>query len=231
MVNGFRVRQLDNNSVSARPEYSDVVAGLHSGSPDAWAALYDEFSVRVWRYVARLLGSDRDAVADVVQETFLAAARSAGKFDPERGNVGAWVMGIAHNQVSLHWRKTTNRKTDLAEPRFDDSPGGAAAPEVKLLTDDTIDGVRRVLAELPSDYAACLVAKYCDGESVEQMVLRFGGSTESVRSKLARARREFRRRYDSVGDSRNEVSMDNRVPSPPERSEDFSKDSAIGGRG
>ena len=71
----------------ARPESSDDVAGLQSGSPEAWGALYESYSVRVWRYVARLLGSNHDAVADAVQETFLAAARSASTFDPDRGSI------------------------------------------------------------------------------------------------------------------------------------------------
>jgi RNA polymerase sigma-70 factor, ECF subfamily len=184
--------------LTARPESSDDLAGLQTGSPEAWGALYESNSVWIWRYVARLLGANHNAVADTVQETFLAAARSASAYDPERGSIRAWLTGIAHNQVLLHWRKAATRRVDSAEPHFDDSPGGGAAPEERLLTDESVDLVRRVLAELPADYAVCLLAKYNDGLSIDQMVDRSGGSVESERSRLARARREFRRRYEAA---------------------------------
>ena len=184
--------------MTARPESSDDVAGLRSGSPEAWGALCEKYSERHWRYVARLLGSEHDAVADAVQETFLAAARSAAKFDPERGTVWAWLTGIAHHQVALHWRKKATRRIDPAEPQFDDSPGGGASPEDRLLTDDSVQDVRRILAGLSADYTSYLLAKYSDGLSVEEMVDRFGGTVESVRSRLARARREFKKQYEAA---------------------------------
>lgn len=158
--------------------------------------LYDEYSVRIWRYVARMLGSNVEAVGDAVQETFLAAARSAHQFDPARGTHWSWLAGIAHNQVAVYWRRVGIHRIDPAEPRFDDSPGGAAVPDEQLQQKETIELVRRVLVELPSDYAILLEAKYTDGRSVSELVELFGGTTESIRSKLARARREFRRRFE-----------------------------------
>jgi RNA polymerase sigma-70 factor (ECF subfamily) len=41
---------------------------------------------------------------DAVAETFLAAFGSAGSFDPDRGTVRAWLLGIAVNQVRRRWR-------------------------------------------------------------------------------------------------------------------------------
>jgi len=184
--------------LTARPESSDDVAGLRSGSPEAWGALCEAYSEPLWRYVARLVGSKQDVVADIVQETMLAAARSASKFDPERGTIWSWLTGIAHKQVALHWRKVATRRIDPVEPHFDDSPGGGASPEARLLTDDSVEQVRQILVDLPADYASYLVAKYNDGLSIEEMVARFDGTAESVRSKLARARREFRKRYEAA---------------------------------
>ena len=184
--------------MTARPESFDDVEGLRSGSPEVWGALCEAYSEQLWRYVARQLGSDRDAVADAVQETLLAAARSATKFDPERGTVWAWLSGIAHHQVALHWRKLAARRIDSAEPHFDDSPGGAALPDERLISDDSVELVRRILAELALDHASFLLAKCNDGLSIAEMVDRFGGTVEGVRSRLARARREFKRKYQTA---------------------------------
>lgn len=185
------------------------MTGLQSGRPEAWSALCEVYSEPLWRYVARRLGSNQDAVADAVQETFLAAASAAGNFDPERGTTWSWLTGIAHNQVALHWRKLAAQRADPAEPHFDDSPGGAASPEDGLLTDDLVERVRHILSELPADYASCLIAKYNEDLSIERMVARFGGTVESVRSKLARARREFKKRYEAATVSEAESSARN----------------------
>src|SRR6187549_239554 len=83
----------------------EVARGLRDGRPEAWRTLYDAFAERVWRSVARLLGPNAADVADVVQETMLAAARSAATFDPGRGALWLWLWGIARRQVALHFRK------------------------------------------------------------------------------------------------------------------------------
>ncbi len=58
------------------------------------------------------------------------------------------------------------------------------------------DLVRRVLAELSSDYAVLLTSKYLDDRSLEDLAAEFGSSIEATKSKLARARREFRAAFE-----------------------------------
>src|SRR5688572_10746991 len=81
-----------------------VAQGLRDGKTEAWQALYEAYAERVWHVVARLLGAGAADVADVVQETMLAAARSAATFDPLRGSLWFWLWGIARHQVALHFR-------------------------------------------------------------------------------------------------------------------------------
>src|SRR5438270_2532341 len=82
-----------------------VAQGLRAGKADAWRALYDAYAERVWRSVARLMGPGAADVADVVQETFMAAARAAPGYDAARGPLWLWLWGIARRHVALHYRK------------------------------------------------------------------------------------------------------------------------------
>jgi RNA polymerase sigma-70 factor (ECF subfamily) len=173
-----------------------LAESLRTGNPEAWQALYDRYSVRLWRFVAKLLGSDSHSVADAVQETFLAAAASARRFDPQRGSLWNWLAGIAHHQVTQHWRRLRIRRTDPEEPQFDDSPGAGNAPESRLFQAESVTQIRLVLARLPADYAALLVAKYSEELSLAEMVELFGGTLEAVRSRLARARQEFKQQME-----------------------------------
>ena len=83
----------------------EVARGLREGRTDAWRALYDAFAPRVWCGVARLLGPASADVADVVQETMIAAARSARTYDAASGSLWNWLWGIARLQTALHFRK------------------------------------------------------------------------------------------------------------------------------
>ncbi len=61
--------------------------------------LYDRYHRRVWAVGLRRLG-DRAAAEDLVRETFVRLSRAAGRFDPERGTVGAFLMTIAHRAAA-----------------------------------------------------------------------------------------------------------------------------------
>ena len=180
-----------------------VIRGLRDGHRDAWTALYDGYSTDVWRYVARLIGSSTVDVADVVQDTFLAAARSARQFDADKGTLWSWLTGIAHHQTSIYW-KQVNKRSRL----FELVQSGAG--DLRRWIDEPLDTsdiwsrremadlVRATLASLSSDYATMLTAKYLDEQSLEEIASQQGGSVDAVKSKLARARREFRSRFERM---------------------------------
>ena len=171
---------------------SKSVAGA---SCDDWRTLFEEYSVDVWRYVANIIGSDADAVGDAVQETFMAAARCFDQFDPARGTTRSWRFGIAHHEVAKHWRRAARHRIDSSGPPVEEaSTAGEAATRLEQL--ETVELVCRVLSELSSDSAALLTGKYCEEFTVVELVEQFGGTVEGVRSKLARARREFKQKYE-----------------------------------
>ena len=180
-----------------------VNRGLREGNREAWAALYRGYSADVWRYVGRLMGNQTADVGDVVQETFLAAAHVAAQFDASRGSLWSWLAGIAHHQAAAHWRRVgrTERLREFAEAGSIDLrqwwDGVESADEIWERR-ELAELVRGVLAELSADYASLLTAKYLDEQSLEEMTVRFGGSVEAIKSKLARARREFRAKFEAL---------------------------------
>ena len=183
---------------------NEVALGLRQGSPVAWRRLYDAYAPRVWRGVARLMGNRSSAVADVVQETFLAAARSARGFDADRGSLWAWLWGIARRQAAQHSREQARSEavrraagwwSGLNGQRHDWVAGRADAPPEVLASREMAALVRATLAELPGDYQMLLTAKYMEGESVERLAGDLNSSGPAIRSKLARARRAFRRKF------------------------------------
>ena len=171
-----------------------IAQGLREGKADAWQAQYDAYAERVWRGVARLLGPQSSEVADVVQETMMAAARSAASYDPARGALWPWLWGIAHNQVALHLRKQERRRrlTTSDGELVIWLEGNDPSPPAALATAETATLVRAVLMALPIDYGTLLTDRYLDGNTVALIAQRERSSEVAIRSKLARARSAFR---------------------------------------
>jgi RNA polymerase sigma-70 factor (ECF subfamily) len=195
----------DNEADSSDAE---IAYGLARGRACAWTALHDAYSIRVWQYVARMIGPDAAAVADIVQETLLAAAESARTFDESKGSLWQWLSGIAHHRVAGHWqaqkrtqtvlKRLQERQSPIPHISFERSNDSTTAPDARLLQQELADVVRLVLATLPADYAGLLTAKYVDELSLVEIQQQTQSSSDAVRSKLLRARKEFRKVYERI---------------------------------
>jgi RNA polymerase sigma-70 factor, ECF subfamily len=178
----------------------DIARGLQQGKTDAWCALYDAYAGRVWQSVARAMGGSAADVADVVQESFLAAARCARNYDASRGSLWSWLAGIARKHVALHFRKQQRHdRLRQAGERLAAHPqvvrwleNREAAPADAVAATELAAAVRATLTELPLDYETLLTARYFDGVTVQQIAGQQQCSATAVRSKLARARLAFR---------------------------------------
>jgi RNA polymerase sigma-70 factor, ECF subfamily len=181
----------------------EIALGLQTGKPEAWHALYDEFAGRLWQSVARQMGSHHAEVPDIVQETMLAAARSARQFDVLRGSLWMWLSGIARNNVALHFRKHKRRDrltsgmngTAIAAQLLPWLENRQTDPSAALESAELTELVRAALTEIPPDYETLLVAKYIDEITVEQLAAAESSTPVAIRSKLARARQAFRETF------------------------------------
>lgn len=87
--------------------------------PELFTAIFDRHSGEILRYVHARLG--RDLAEDVTAETFLAAFRARGRFDPAATSARPWLYGIAIRQVGKH-RRAEARRTRLLRSSFADGP-------------------------------------------------------------------------------------------------------------
>jgi RNA polymerase sigma-70 factor, ECF subfamily len=183
---------------------SDIARGLRQGKAEAWLALYDAYAERIWQYVAWLMGQDSADVADVVQETFMAAARTARRMDDFEGSLWHWLYGIMRNHVALHYRRQARQ--DRLKQAGDWLAAGK--PEVirwlqnrEPLPTEALEAaelkttIQEALLAIPSDYENLLTSKYLNGDSVEQIAVEANCTVTAVRSKLARARKAFREAF------------------------------------
>jgi RNA polymerase sigma-70 factor (ECF subfamily) len=189
------------------PSPEQIAHGLREGSAEGWRAFYDAYAERLWLWVARQVGPQAADVADVVQETFLAAARSTASFDAALGTPWSWLVGIGRHYVALHYRKLARRQRLQAAGAWLAGANGQALewlesreppPAAVVATAEMATLVRAALADMPLDYGTLLAARYLDETPVEELADREQCSETALRSKLARARRAFREAFSKI---------------------------------
>lgn len=159
------------------------------GRADAVQWLLDEVAPVVHGFVWARVAGDRQVAEDLLQETILAAMRSADTFRAE-SSVSTWMCGIARHLVARHWE--TERRDDLARSRLravaDEQD---VADEIEQVAQR--EEVARALGRLPALQRQVLALKYLDGLSVQEIASQVGRSRVQVQSLLQRGRDGLRR--------------------------------------
>lgn len=91
-----------------------VAEAFAEGEDQALRLAYDRWGGLVLGFCRRSLG-DPARAEDVTQETFVAAWRGRDRFDPERGSLPGWLLGIARYKVLDEHRRQTRVPTPVDE--------------------------------------------------------------------------------------------------------------------
>ena len=165
------------------------------GDAEAFRGLYRALHPVVWRYVSRRI-SGRADVEDLISRSFTRVVEHLGRFDPARGNVRAWVIGIARNAVIDHLRMQQSRGAHagavewLADAALD--PAGA------LEADERDAELRALLSEYPPVVREMFSLRFGDGLRVREIATLMDMSEAAVKQRFARTLRELRGKLDGV---------------------------------
>ena len=191
MVEGTRCRVEPTCTFEgARGEALPLAAPL-SGTARL-AALFDLHHRRLYRLGLRMLGSAEDA-QDLVQETFLRAARALSRVPDGENAAEAWLVRVAVNVCRDRQRRRGVRQARAAElPQQLPAPD-EEAPRLARWT------VHAALAQLPARRRSILVMHELEGLSTQEIGRLLGASPVTVRWHLAVGRRELARRLAGTG--------------------------------
>jgi RNA polymerase sigma factor (sigma-70 family) len=172
-----------------------TVDALRARDRDAWTAFYDAHVRDVYAVIWHLVRGEGALAEELNQAVWLSAIESAQRFDPQRGTPQGWVIGIARNQVALHFRRRAMQRAvdaNLAESQQAGAFESRSAPDQAPLRSEQSCEMRAALAQLAPDRRKLVEGKDVEGLSVRQLADRSGKSTKAVESMLQRARTELR---------------------------------------
>lgn len=166
-----------------------LLAQVADGDRDALAELYSRHAGWLTARLQSRCG-DPDIADLAVQDTFLAAWKSAKKFRGE-GDVGAWLWGIGIRRLidQLRRRRTVPLDPTVLET---DARLFGSAPAADELAIGVSDGnLGAALAALPGELRAVLMATAIDGLTTREAARLLGVPQGTVKTRLMRARQQM----------------------------------------
>lgn len=186
MTNGLNWRMNLKSDLSD----SDLLRSMLAGDEEALALLYRRRQSGIYRFALQMSGS-KTIAEDVTQEVFLFLMREGHVFDPARGSVSAFLLGVARNHV-LRRLRVEQLLAPLGDDSDDDAPFLHASSDLCPLDDltraETIESVRKAVLSLPSKYREVVVLCELQDVSYGETAEILGCAIGTVRSRLHRAR-------------------------------------------
>ena len=160
---------------------------VRAGDPGTWDRLVREHHGRVFSLLLRLTG-DREAAADLTQETFVAAFRNAASYSG-RGRPDSWLLGVALNCQRTWWRRQGGR--DPAEEPAEDLPDPSPTPEQLAQLRERQDLLADAVRRLPEVYRRTVALRYWGGLPAADIALTEGVDAGTVRWRLHHAQQRL----------------------------------------
>jgi RNA polymerase sigma-70 factor (ECF subfamily) len=192
-------------------EDSKLIEKLKSGDSEAVVELYTTYADRIYSLVFNQVDRNRDAAQDIVQETFLAASKSASKFHG-RSKVYTWLYSIAHRKVADFYRRKKREaryQTESSDGHIDPGSGGEPLVTEIMEAEEKNRSIQETLSSLPLHYKEVLILKYVEEMPVAEISQVMGRSPKSVEGLLTRARRELRDRLAAQNEGRSQIKTTN----------------------
>jgi RNA polymerase sigma-70 factor (ECF subfamily) len=154
---------------------SAVMRDVADRSPAAFERLYDAHAGPAFSLALHML-RDRGRAEEVTQEAFLSVWRNGRLYDPGRGSVRTWVLGIVRHRAIDAMRRE-GRHAQRRGPSLD--AGSPDAPPLEIEADERTEvevarrferrSMRAALDELPEDQRRAIELAYFGGMSQDEI--------------------------------------------------------------
>jgi len=188
---------MDTPEGTTQAQEAELVARLQQGDRGALEQLYLRHVDRLYSLVFHQVGRNKSVAEDIVQETFLAALNSAGKFRG-RSKFYTWLCSIAYHKITDFYRrqgreaKQTQLPSSIAAVDLEQIAESELTALSKIESQEAQQTVEQALSRLPLNYRQVLLFKYVEQIPVLEISLIMRRSPKSVEGLLTRARKTLR---------------------------------------
>ena len=165
--------------------------------PELFGLIVDKYQEAFLRKARRVLG-DRSEVEDVVQETFTKIYLYGSNFQKQEGaSFSSWAYKILMNTTFTYYQKLKKRgevEASVEDEILSLAPDFSHRNSEK---DNYKDAVASVLSRMPEPLARVLSLHFIEDKPQEQVAEELGVSVSAVKTRVHRAKKEFKKILDS----------------------------------
>ncbi|MGW9193250.1 RNA polymerase sigma factor [Micromonospora chersina] len=177
------------------PGEDDLAARFRDGDEAALREAYDRYGRAVLHLATTTLANRSDA-EDVTQATFVAAWLGRETFDPAKGSLIGWLLGIGRRKVVDRIRVAT-RETRVVETVKQLPEPISTGPDPDTVVDRLV--VADELARLPDEQRRMLELAFYDDLTHQQIATVTGVPLGTVKSHIRRGMQSLKRRWEVDG--------------------------------
>jgi RNA polymerase sigma-70 factor, ECF subfamily len=178
------------DSPANRPDDGTLIARIRDGDRDALRQLYQVYSRRLSRFLARLTREPR-LIEEIVNDTMLVVWQHAAEFRGD-SQPSTWILGIAYRRAlkALERDNSAARRSTAAR----ESATALHGPVVDALvaSAELDDWLRAALEKLSPEHRMTLELAYFLGLSCEEIAKIAGCPEGTVKTRMFYARRQLR---------------------------------------
>jgi RNA polymerase sigma-70 factor (ECF subfamily) len=176
-----------------RPD-RDLLRQFCDGDRDAFTTLYRAHFPAVFRFAFYMTG-DRIRAGEITQDVFVWLVHHPSDFDPERGDLPAFLGGVAR-KLAHRRQQNESRWLPLEEATILPRNRNGSTEFVRGLEQrQDVAELRKAIAALPERYREAVVLCDLQEKSYQQAAQELGCALGTVRSRLHRARELLVRKF------------------------------------
>ena len=176
----------------------EEILALSIRQPSLFALLVRKYEEPFMRKALSIV-RQREAAEDVVQEAFAKIYLNAHKFKKQDGaQFSSWGYRILINTALTHYTRAKRHGVHAAP--LDDEIW-ALIPDKQLRQferRELQDLIASVLVKMPTPFARALNAFFIEGKSQEEMAREEGLSVGAIKTRVHRAKKEFKKVYETL---------------------------------
>ena len=165
-----------------------LVKNYANGDSDAFDTVLARYQQKIYSYILFLVHDD-EVADDLFQETFMKAIVTIrqGRY-VESGRFSAWLTRIAHNLVIDKYRQDRNSNVisnDASDADlFNDASLSDITVEMKMITEQSLTDVGRLLKELPDNQKEVLYMRFYQDLSFKEIADATGVSINTALGRM-----------------------------------------------
>jgi RNA polymerase sigma-70 factor (ECF subfamily) len=163
----------------------ELMALVDGKDPAAFEVFYDRHGGAAYSLAHRIVGNAA-AAEDVIQEAFLSIWRSKARYDPARGSVRSWTLGVVRNRAIDALRRLSGPapKLNLDDDALLDTRPSEELTDSEAIRRDTAERVRGALGELPQEQSQVITLAYFGGFSHSEIANMLGTPLGTIKGRM-----------------------------------------------